>query len=357
MNFDPSSHRLIPPSQLFSQLAPTAKTPAKTSEKPIPAQPPVAKPVTSSVPPKVSQPPAKKWALSLPTASAGSLANLSFVSQTPAQVIAPSSPSVSRSAQRLALPARPANALSGSEFIASIQQLSGAQREDAILQQILAGNVPEQQRNFKQLQLSAKGSDGQVHNATVNVMPDYLAVGSDADQVLVPLTPLTAQKIADATGTVLPTRKLVNDIYASAEVKLQPSPKPPGAKMTSTAYFAEHNTTVQKQRLAANAKPGQLIAGHKKDVVISNSLDRKPGTVAIYGWHQPTKNQQGKAIQPLSTIHEDTYADYSHGIRLIGGTVNVDGVERSTAEVLRDPVLAALLSDEGPIKNSRIKLR
>lgn len=352
MNFDPSSHRLIPPSQLFAQLVPTAKTSAKS----IPAKSPAAKPATSSAPPKVSQPPAAKLAISLPTASAGSLSNLSFVSQTPAQVTIPSR-SVSTSNQRLALPARPANAPSGSEFIASIQQLSGEQRENAILQQILAGNVPEQQRNFKQLQLSAKGSDGQMHRATVNVMPDYLAVGSDSDQVLVPLTPLTAQKIADATGTVLPTRKLVNDIYASAEVKLQPSPKPPGAKMTSTAYFTEHNTTVQKQRLAANAQPGQLIAGHKKDVVISNSLDRKPGTVAIYGWHQPTKNQQGKAIQPLSTIHEDTYADYSHGIRLIGGTVRVDGVERSTAEVLRDPVLAGLLSDEGPIKNSRIKLR
>lgn len=341
MNFDPSANRLTPPSQLFGK---PAASPAKSVL-------PVRTTTPATAARQTSQPPAVRLAASLPTAS--SVPSLSFVNQTQA----PAPRTVTTSSQTLALPPRPANALTGSQFIEQIKNLSGSQREDAILQQVLSGNVPDQSRSFKELQVSAKGGDGQMHTATVRVLPDYLAVGSDSDQVLVPLTPLTAQKIADATQTLLPTRKLVNDIYASAEVKLQPRPKPPGAKMTSTTYFAEHNATVQQQRADAQAKPGQLIAGHKKDVVISNSLDRKPGTVAIYGWHQPTKDQQGKAIQPLSTVHEDTYADYSHGIRLIGGTVKVDGVERSTSDVLRDPALAPLLSDEGAIKNTRVKLR
>ena len=45
------------------------------------------------------------------------------------------------------------------------------------------------------------------------------------------------------------------------------------------------------------------------------------------------------------------------GIRLIGGSVRVDGVERPIAEVLNDPALAPLLSDEGPIKQAKIRIR
>lgn len=279
------------------------------------------------------------------TAPATSLSHLNFISQSLNQTS--SVPTV------LPLPARQPQAPTGSQFLESIKGLKGAQREEAFVNQILAGNVPEHMRQFKDLALSAKGKDGQMHQATVRVLPDYLAIGSNDDYALIPLTPLSAQKIADATGSSLPTRKLVNDIYNAAQVKLSPKPKPPGAQMVSTQYYAEHNQTIQQQRQAANAQPGQLIAGHKKDVVLSNRLDEKPQRVAIYGWHQPN----GKAIQPLSTVHEDTYADYSHGIRLISGTVNVDGVERPLQEVLQDPNVAPLISDEGTIRHPRVKLR
>jgi hypothetical protein len=333
MNYDPSAFRLSSPAELFRSL--------------MPAKPIIQAPKSPTLPVAQPAPPAPQLAMTLPTASARSLTHLNFVSQ----VLGPTS-SLSSSGS-LALPPRPTSAPTGTQFIAQIKGLDANQREEAFLGQILAGNVPEQLRQFKEIDVSAKSPDGSQHQAKVRVLPDYLAIGSKDDYVLVPMTPLTAQKIADATGTSLPTRKLVNDIYKAAEVKLAPKPKPPGAQMTSTTYYAEHNATLQQQRDKAQAQPGQLIAGHKKDVVLSNRLDQKPKTVAIYGWHQP----DGKAIQPLSTVHEDTYADYSHGIRLIGGTVRVDGVERPIAEVLHDPALAPLLSDEGALKSTRIKLR
>jgi len=84
--------------------------------------------------------------------------------------------------------------------------------------------------------------------------------------------------------------------------------------------------------------------------VISNALIARPGRVAIYGWQQPG----GKNIQPLSTVHENTYADYSHGVRLVDSTMVVDGVERPIAEVLRDPVLCKLVSGEGVIRDPRV---
>ena len=51
---------------------------------------------------------------------------------------------------------------------------------------------------------------------TIEVMPDYLAVGSDDDFVRMPMRPQTAQQIADAFGCVLPTRKIVDAMDAAA---------------------------------------------------------------------------------------------------------------------------------------------
>lgn len=253
------------------------------------------------------------------------------------------------SAPSLQLPPRPTNAPTGSQFIADIAGLSPAQREQAIQQQILQGNIPDHLRQLTPLTLTAQGSNGETLQAVAYVTPEYLAVGSNADYVLVPMSPITAQAIADATGTTLPTRKLVDTVYAQAQVKLRPSPQTPGPQMTSVAYFERHHRTVAQQQAQAGAHPGDLIAGHKKDVVITPRLDQKPQSVAIYGWHQPN----GKAIQPLSTIHENTYADYSHGVRLVGPTVQINGATYTTTEALRHPQWSRLLSDEGIIQNPR----
>ncbi len=253
------------------------------------------------------------------------------------------------STPQLDLPPRKASAPTGSAFWKSIENKGRPERELAIQQQILAGNIPEHLRDLKPLVLTSKTKVGETLTAMAYVTPDYLAIGSAEDYVLVPMTPITAQAIADKTGTTLPTRKLVNETYQQAQVKLAPRPQPAGPKMMSTAYYQKHDQTLSKQREKAHAQPGDLIAGHKKDVVISNRLDHKPKSVAIYGWHQPN----GKNIQPLSTIHENTYADYSHGVRLVGPTVTINGVSHPTAEVLAHPEWSKLLSDEGAIKNPR----
>jgi len=82
----------------------------------------------------------------------------------------------------------------------------------------------------------------------------------------------------------------VNEIYAHAKVKL--SPEPMTSKRDSASSFYEHHQMIEAQR---KDRMG-LIAGIKKDIVISNkiSADPKPHRVAIYGWHQ----LNGKPIQP-----------------------------------------------------------
>ena len=253
-------------------------------------------------------------------------------------------------AQTLSLPARPSDAPGAGTFVQRIASMSLVDREAQIEAEILRGNVPEFLRRLRRVTAQAV-TEGTTNSVTFFVTPDCLAVGSDQDYFLAPLTPQTAQRIADATGCLLPTRRMVDAIYSEAEVKLLPTPLPPSAAMTRVEAFVQHSAMVRTQRMQqAAAHPlGSLVAGHKKDVVLSNRLTNAPGKVAIYGWHRP----DSKPIQPLYTGHADTWVDYSHGIRLVHQTAEINGKPRPLDEALRDPRFAALLSDEGPLASVR----
>jgi hypothetical protein len=161
-----------------------------------------------------------------------------------------------------------------------------------------------------------------------------------------PMTPSIAQPIADAFACLLPTRKMVDQIYAQATVKLAPSPiSPLTTDIARATTYYRHHERVEEQR--AGQPLGALIGGIKKDVVITPLLASNPGKVAIYGWHQ----LNGQPIQPLYLGHVEWYVDYSHGIRLVRSTMIVDGAEMSVADVLADAELHVLISDEGVVTN------
>jgi hypothetical protein len=253
-------------------------------------------------------------------------------------------------AQVLSLPGRPADALSGSEFAKQIAMLPLLQREEAAYEQILAGNVPSFLRHLCPVQVTNEVHE-RTNRATFFVTPDYLAVGSDADYFLMPLSPQTAQRLADTLGCCLPTRKMVDATYSAAPVKLFPSPIPPGPAMTTVAVFSNHNSTIHEQRAEQSTTYplGELVAGHKKDVVISAKLATAPGKLAIYGWHKTN----GEPTQPLYLGHTTAWVDYSQCSRLVLQKMIVNGQTKTVTEVLADPALAGLLSDEGPIPTSR----
>lgn len=244
-------------------------------------------------------------------------------------------------AQTLKLPLRPVSAPNGTEFARAIADLSLPERERKILEALKSGNVP----NFLRRLVPVTVDRGTI-KATYFVTPDYLAIGSDDDYFMTPLSPYTAQAIADALGCSLPTTRMVDDIYARAAVKLTPAPIPPSTAMTTVPVFLEHNRMVRAQR--AQKPPGGLVAGHKKDVVIATKVLATPGKVAIYGWHKT----DGKPIQQLYTGHTAGWVDYSHGIRLIQRPMVVNGKSKTIDEVLADPQLAPLLSGEGVMRNA-----
>jgi len=239
------------------------------------------------------------------------------------------------------IPARAAGALTGSAYIASVADLPREQREAATLRELLAGNVPSFLRTLRPVTVPAVGPDSVAHTIAYEVMPDYLAIGSDSDFVRMPMMPYTAQAFCDAFGFVLPTRKMVNDIWAAATVHVEPRPLTQARDSTRT--FLLHHRIIEEQ-LAGTARPA-FVAGIKKDVVVTNKLQEKPNRVAIYGWHY----MRGEPIQPLYAGHVDWWVDYSHGIRPVRRWMIVDGVRRSYESVLKDPLVLQLLSDEGAI--------
>ncbi|MBN1477504.1 hypothetical protein JXA47_12180 [Candidatus Sumerlaeota bacterium] len=251
-------------------------------------------------------------------------------------------------AQTLALPPRPPGAPTGSELVPMITDLSWSERELVLCDQITSGNVPDFLRDLVAITVNRSG-----HVATFYVTPDYLALGTDDDYFLMPMTPILGQWLADFTGCCLPTRRIVNDVYAAATVKLAPQPIAPSPEMITVPVFDQHNTIVWGQRSAVlGTHPlGELVGGTKKDVVITPLLHdgAHDNRVAIYGWHQ----LDGTPIQNLYLGHVDWYADYSHGIRLVQSAMTVDGLPTTVQAVLANPNLAVLLSDEGVVTTPR----
>ncbi|MFN2459024.1 MAG: hypothetical protein ABR502_12555 [Chitinophagaceae bacterium] len=240
---------------------------------------------------------------------------------------------------KIHLPNRQPNSITGTQFYKQAFSYNWQQRDSLAVKEILAGNMPSFLKKFvgvtTQIQDSASG---RTIKATYYVSPDYVSIGSNSDWARIPLTPMAAQKIADAFDCFLPTRKIVNDIYNNAKLKLEPVPMYAFRDSTPTMYH--HHLIIEGQRKSQKG----LVAGIKKDVVITGKILReaKQNRVAIYGWHKP----DGKPIQPLYSGHVNWYVDYSHGIRLVYRKIKVGNKWLDYMDVVKNPVLQKLLCDE-----------
>ena len=130
-------------------------------------------------------------------------------------------------------------------------------------------------------------------------MPDYLALGSNEDFVQIPMNPLTAQRIADQTGTSLPTKKIVDDVYRQAEVKLREARRMFTLLLDERAVFAEWQKLV-----TAHAVTGKLA----HDARLVAAMVRHGLT------HVLTFNTKDFArFSPIQTLSPETIAAESAG--------------------------------------------
>ena len=247
------------------------------------------------------------------------------------------------------IPAKKDNARTGSEFAKSIMGISGSPRENAILIELINGNVPD----FCRARAHVASINEKIgFSVTFTVIPRFLAIGTNEDHFYTPMTPTTAQAVADAYGAMLPTYKMVQDIFTFASFRQIASPLQYGPQMTSTEWYKKHSDIVVKQ--LENVPMQALCDGYKKNVIISKNMETKPNSVFIYGW---MKDQAGNFWQglPLFPGHSTSYSDYSHSVRLVDRNMILTNLNDQTAtevdayDILKDPTLSILLSAEGPL--------
>lgn len=232
-----------------------------------------------------------------------------------------------------------------SKFYEEMRILPINEREDLIVKEILSGNTPDFLKKFVRIKTVQKDSSGKKHSVTFFATPDYLAIGNDLNYFTIPMTPISAQKIADSLNASLPTPKVVDIIYEKSKLKLEPfNFIPRGNRNETPDILNDHSRIVTAQIKASGKTPGIFVAGTKKDIVISSKLSDPKRThhVIIYGWHR----LNGVAIQPVTNVHIDIYVDYSHGVRLISNRVLVDGKKYDYRTLLKDPLLHTLLNGE-----------
>jgi hypothetical protein len=240
---------------------------------------------------------------------------------------------------KISIPPPSSHRSTGTEFYKTAAAYNWQQRDSLALKEVLSGNIPSFLKKFVAIQTSITDFvTGKTIHATYYVSPDYLSIGRDDDWARIDITPMAAQQIADSFHCFLPTRQMVDEIYKAAVVKLEPVPMYAFRDSTPTMY--QHHLIIEGQRKGRSG----LIAGIKKDVVISGKVIRnpKPNRVAIYGWHK----LDSKPIQLLYTEHVNWYVDYSHGIRLVYRKVKVEGAWMDYVEILKHPVYRRLLCDE-----------
>jgi len=247
--------------------------------------------------------------------------------------------------KQLTIPVRPSNSKTGSEFMQYVSEMTFEQREAEILSEISKGNIPDFYRYLRTIRTNYNDAKGKSYKCYYEVMPDYLAIGSDEDYCRIPMGPKTAQTIANQFGAVLPTPKLVDNIYLNSDLKVSPvTYAPVGNQNELVSKFIEHNGAVEQQRISAGKSAGIFMGGTKKDVVLSNKIvdPSRPDHVVIYGWHK----LDGSAIQPVYNGHIASYVDYSHGIRLLNKEIILDSTVTTIPDLLRDSIKYKILSNE-----------
>jgi hypothetical protein len=313
--------------------------------------------------------------------------------QTPAaappQVVASAEPldgDAEDAGQRRAgvFPPRDASAIGGRAFMARIAGEGAppdwAAREEQIVQALTSGNMPDRLLRWIPITLT-HGTGPTAITGTLQVLPDYLAVGSDTDFVHMPLDPISAQRVADHFKLLLPTARICHAIYEGTPARQRlngiardyylPDAKrrsaARGRAQTSTAAYLEHSEAIQARMKAAGVTLGELVAGHKKDVILARRLHTTPDRIAFHGFYDDAgyprepcyENAEGRPKPDCrkdnpTLAHSRRFSDYSQGVRLVHPWMTVNGERRLVADVLADPTLSALLSSEGPIVPPRI---
>lgn len=185
------------------------------------------------------------------------------------------------------------------------------------------------------------------YRATFYVSSEPLRLGTRDDSFRASMSACAEQNIADALGLVLPTAKLVDDIYRHADIRVDPpvliGPALVGGKQLpswvgnigATSRTIYHHDRTEKRILQAIDeefggevdRADLLVSNVGKHWVCSKRLDPKPLVQGLnaainYGWYTSSHDAVGHAgpVTPIPGVevwqtpgmaHPFTHADYS----------------------------------------------
>ena len=267
------------------------------------------------------------------------------------------------------LPPRKKNAITGSQFMELMEErgitATDPTYEKAVIDQIMAGNVPSYMRpeNWRKMTFKGKTKKGADVSVTIRVCPDYVAIGSDEDYVRVPLSAVALQRLSAMMDVALPTIKVADAIDKKAqkirlvtdtEIERKKGKKKDSAHSTHMikpdfilwqSKIADenfHKANIPKFKTKGGGIEYTLVSGHKKDVLVYDS----PDPTRLVQYRPPEQGLDYGA-------HPNTHIDYSLGGRLIDQEVelsfkpSVQAVVHTRYEdIISHPEYYKLLSDQ-----------
>ena len=195
------------------------------------------------------------------------------------------------------------------------------------------------------------------------IMEDALKI----DGIRVNVSATLQQKLADVFDASLMTALVADMAYINAQRRISPAPMPIS---TTVSSMMKHSANVDSRLKSLSITKG-LVADPGKHWILDKKLEQMPGRACNYGWHFTGSSYQGiagfsaasgiysigskavRVIQPNATAHDILHTDYSQICQLISQVCWIDGIEKRFADVIIDPVLAKLVSHQGPLKFTR----
>lgn len=268
-------------------------------------------------------------------------------------------PKVSTPAAQPTAPAPGPVSLSGGGSFGATMPTSIAGGDAAIIAAVRDG--------FGNIQWSTVTSERNGHTGIFTVMRRALSIGPDSDRFIVSMSFNGAQGVAQQIGARMLTSKLADLIWQQASLRvgvLNHSNWVQDGTMGNQARMREQSALLQ----AKTGNAGGLIANEGKHWVVTarnwtppqgTGVEKPQGSLssrhngANYGWYADNATSVGpgglKVFQSVGLAHDRNHRDYSQLVVLAMNPCIVDGFPTTLDAVIRDPVLSALISDEGPL--------
>jgi len=231
----------------------------------------------------------------------------------------------------------------------------GPARDNLVLQHVLSGDA---ETHWSPLVVSPR--------LQLLVMSDALKLGG----VRIGAGAKLAQQCADALGAMLVTPRVLDLMYAARAVTLPPELQYDATQMATTHWMVKYSARVDAALAAAGGAPeGGIVQTVGKPFVLSNLLLAHPGKSVNYSWYCPPGSVSGGkwqaqnvpaypsvslpdvyVLQQPSWGHNAYQSDYASVMVFMHQKCVLDGKQVPTSQVLQDPALASLVSQEGVLR-------